>query len=104
MANQNFGKATGGAVYDPAILKGWGVRAYNWEFSGGVQQELLARTSVDVSFFRRWYGNFFVTDNRAVAPGDVTAFSVTAPNTETRLASAGQTIGGDFTFEQRENR
>jgi hypothetical protein len=93
MANQNFGKATGGAVYDPAILKGWGVRGYNWEFSAGVQQEVLPRVSAEVSFFRRWYGNFFVTDNRAVAPDRVTAFSVTAPNTDSRLPSAGQTIG-----------
>ncbi len=96
MANQNFGKATGGSVYDPAILKGWGVRGYNWEFSGGVQHEILPRTSVDISYFRRWYGNFFVVDNRAVAPTDVTAFSVTAPNTDSRLASAGQTIGGFY--------
>jgi hypothetical protein len=96
MANQNFGKATGGAVYDPAILKGWGVRAYNWEFSGGVQHELLPRTSVDISYFRRWYGNFFAIDNRAVAPADVTSFSVPAPGTDSRLASAGQTIGGFY--------
>jgi hypothetical protein len=96
MANQNFGRATGGAVYDPAILEGWGVRSYNWEFSAGVQQELLPRVALDVSYFRRWYGNFFVTDNRAVAPTDVTGFSVTAPNTDPRLPSAGGTIGGFF--------
>jgi len=96
MANQNFGGALGGAVYDPAIMEGWGVRGYNWEFSAGVQQELMPRVSIDVSYFRRWYGNFFVTDNRAVAPTDVTAFSVPAPSTDSRLPSAGETIGGFF--------
>jgi hypothetical protein len=96
MANVNFGKATGGSVYDPAILKGWGVRGYNWEFSGGVQRELLPRTSIDISYFRRWYGNFFVIDNRAVGATDVAAFSVMAPTTDSRLQSAGQTIGGFY--------
>ena len=96
MANQNFGRATGGNVYDPAILEGWGVRGYNWEFSAGVQHEVLPRVSLDVSYFRRWYGNFFVIDNRAVSPADVTGFSVTAPNTDSRLPSAGDTITGFY--------
>ncbi len=96
MANQNFGRATGGNVYDPDILKGWGVRSYNWELSAGVQREVLPRVSLDVSYFRRWYGNFFVIDNRAVSPDDVTAFSVTAPNTDTQLPSAGQTMTGFY--------
>ena len=96
MANQNFGRATGGSTYDPEVLSGWGLRAYNWEFSAGVQQEVLPRVSVDVSFFRRWYGNFFVADNRAVTPSDVTAFSVTAPTSDPRLPSAGDTISGFY--------
>ena len=96
MANQNFGRATGGNVYDPTILEGWGVRGYNWEFSAGVQQEILPRVSLDVSYFRRWYGNFFVIDNRAVSPATSTAFSVTAPNTDSRLPSAGETITGFY--------
>ena len=96
MANQNFGRATGGSTYDPAVLNGWGIRAYNWEFSAGVQQEVLPRVSVDVSMFRRWYGNFFVADNRAVEPGDVAAFSVTAPASDPRLPSAGNTISGFY--------
>ena len=100
MANQNFGRATGGNVYDPAILEGWGVRSYNWEFSTGVQHEILPRVSLDVSFFRRWYGNFFVIDNRAVTPSDVGAFSVTAPATDSQLPSAGQTITGFYDLNQ----
>jgi hypothetical protein len=100
MANQNFGGARGGNVYDPAILEGWGVRGYNWEFSAGVQREVLPRVSLDVSYFRRWYGNFFVIDNRAVSPSDVGAFSVPAPATDSRLPSAGQTISGFYDLNQ----
>jgi hypothetical protein len=96
MANQNFGGSTPGASYDPDVLSGWGVRAFNWEFSTGVQQEVLPRVSVDVSYFRRWYGNFFVADNRAVTPADVTAFNVTAPSTDTRLPTSGQVISGYY--------
>ena len=61
-----------------------------------MQHEVLPRVSLDVSYFRRWYGNFFVIDNRAVSPADVTAFSVTAPNTDSRLPSAGDTITGFY--------
>ena len=45
--------------------EGWGVRSYNWEFSAGVQREIMPRVSVDVSYFRRWFGNFTATDNTA---------------------------------------
>ncbi len=96
LANQNFGQTTPSASYDPAILSGGGIRSNNWEFSTGAQHEVFARTSVDVTYFRRWYGNFFVTDNRAVGPADVTAFSVTAPNTDSRLPSAGKAITGFY--------
>ena len=96
LANQNFGQTTPSASYDPEILSGWGIRSNNWELSTGVQHELLARTSVDVTYFRRWYGNFFVTDNRAVTPADVSAFSVTVPAGDSRLPTSGDTIGGFY--------
>ena len=53
MANPNFGLPVPGAVFDPALMHGWGKRAYNWEFSTGIQHEILPRTSIDVSYFRR---------------------------------------------------
>jgi hypothetical protein len=74
-------------------MEGWGVRPWNWEFSTGIQQEILPRLSATFGYFRRINGNFFVTDNEALGPGDFTAYSVTAPN-DPRLPNAGQTIGG----------
>ena len=54
MANPNFGKVTGGgSKWDPRTLEGWGVRGYNWEFSAGVQREVIPRVSVDLTYFRR---------------------------------------------------
>src|SRR4030095_12183955 len=86
--NALFGQNRAGTAYDPEILGGWGHRAYNWEPSVGVQQELLPRVSVDVSYFRRWFGNFAVTDNLAATPADFTAFTINAP-TNSRLPNGG---------------
>ena len=49
MANASFGLPVPGATYDTNMTHGWGKRGYNWEFSTGVQHEVLPRTSVDVS-------------------------------------------------------
>jgi hypothetical protein len=88
MANANFGNVIPGATYDPELLRGWGRRNFNWEFSAGVQQELLPQVSADVSYFRRWYGNFAVTDNLAITPADFDPFSITVP-TDPRLPGGG---------------
>jgi hypothetical protein len=88
MANPNFGKVVTGATFDPAALRGWAKRNYNWEFSAGVQQRLAARVSAEVSYFRRWYGNFTVTDNLVTAPSDYSPFNVTAPS-DLRLPNGG---------------
>jgi hypothetical protein len=88
MSNSDFGSIRPGATFDPDILSGFGQRGFNWEFSTGVQQEIMPRVSVDIGFFRRWYGNQLVTDNRAVTPADFTQFSLTAP-TDPRLPGGG---------------
>jgi hypothetical protein len=64
----------------PRIYTGWGHRAWNQEFSTSIQQEIVPRVSMDFGYFRRWYGNFSVVDNRAVSPSDFTTFSITAPS------------------------
>ena len=94
VANTLFGSAGAQANFDPDVLRGWGKRLYNWEFSAGVQRQLLRGLSVDATYFRRWYGNFTIVDNRAVTADDFTSFSITAP-TDPRLPNGGgYTISG----------
>ncbi len=41
VANPLFGSAGAQANFDPDVLQGWGKRLYNWEFSAGVQRQVL---------------------------------------------------------------
>ena len=62
--NLNFGSTNPTlTTVNPAILQGWGVRPSDWQFGVSVQQELLPRVALNVGYNRRWFGNFFVTDN-----------------------------------------
>jgi hypothetical protein len=88
MANTNFGRALPSSSFDPDLLTGWGHRYYNWEFSTGIQHEIIPRVSVDVSYFRRWFGNFRVTDNLAVSSAEYNAFTFTVPS-DSRLPGGG---------------
>jgi hypothetical protein len=89
--NASFGNPARATTWDPKILDGWGVRPYNWEYSVGVQQEVLPRVSVSAGYFRRNLGNFWVTDNELVSASDYTFYSATVP-TDSRLPNSGQTI------------
>jgi hypothetical protein len=94
MSNPDFGGTRPGTVYDPATLSGWGKRDYNWQFSAGVQQEIMPRVSVEVGYFRTVFGNFIVTDNRSVSGADFDTFSITAPVDPRLPGGGGQTISG----------
>jgi hypothetical protein len=88
LADAAFGSTRPGATFDPELMRGWGNRGYNWEFSAGVQREVGTGLSVEASYFRRWYGNFVVTDNLTTAPSDYDPFSITAP-ADPRLPGGG---------------
>jgi hypothetical protein len=65
-----------------------GKREYNWEMSAALQHQLTSTMSVDVGYYRRWYGNFTTTDNLAVGAGDYDEFCVVTP-TDPRLPGGG---------------
>jgi hypothetical protein len=92
--DSTFGLATPNTRFDPNLMTGWGKRAFNWEFSAGVQHEILPRTSLDVSYFRRWYGNFLIQDNLAVAANEYNQFSVVAPSSSLLPDGGGYTVPG----------
>jgi hypothetical protein len=77
----NFGNVNPNlTVINPDILHGWGVRPHDWQFGASVQHELLPRLGIEVSYNRRSFGNFFVTDNQLVGPEDYEPWTYTAPS------------------------
>jgi hypothetical protein len=93
-AEAGFGLGVPTTRYDPELLTGWGKRFFNWEFSAGVQHEVLPRVSLDVSYFRRWYGNFNVSDNLALGANEFDTFSLTAPSDARLPGGGGYSISG----------
>ena len=87
-SNLNWGRQGQTTAVNPEVQEGWGKRNSDWQFSAGVQHELLPRISVDVSYSRRWWSNFFVTHNRALGPQDWDQVTLTAP-IDDRLPGGG---------------
>jgi hypothetical protein len=91
-SNLNFGLPVFTTTFDPDMLAGWGKRQYDWNFGIQVQQELLPRVSVNVGYYTRWFGNLFVTQNRATTAADYDTFSITAPEDPRLPGGGGHTI------------
>jgi hypothetical protein len=90
--NVNFGNANPNTTtVNPEILSGWGVRPYDWQFGVNVQQEVVPRVSVDIGYNRRWWGNFFVTDNTLTTAADYDVYSLTVPQHE-HMINPGSTV------------
>ena len=104
LSNLNFGKVNPTATrFDKEVLEGWGVRPYNWSVSAGVQHQIADGASIDVGYFRRWYGNFSVVDNQLVGPEDFDPFCITAPRNDSRLPNAGEQICGFYDIKPAKN-
>ena len=96
LSNTSFGKPVFTNSFNSDLMGGWGIRPSDWGFVASIQQQVLPRTSVEVSYTRRWLNGFTVTDNLSTVVGDYRPFSVTAP-TDGRLGDAsGQKITGLF--------
>jgi len=87
-SNQNFGSSIPGTRYDPRLLDGWGIRPADSQLAVGIQREILPRLSAEVTYHRRWWGNFRATDNVLVHPSDYSPYSIVAP-VDPRLPDGG---------------
>lgn len=88
LSDRAFGTVRTTRRYDPALLEGFGLRDYTWQGSASVQHELRRGLSLNVGYFRTWFGNFTTTDNQAVTPADYDTYCITAPS-DPRLAQFG---------------
>lgn len=88
-----FGQIGRATTYDDAVTHGWQARDFSWQGSVSVEHEMREGLSVNLAYFRTWYGNFLVTDNLAVTPGDFDPYCIAAP-TDPRLPNSGQQVCG----------
>src|SRR5207249_9541063 len=94
ISNLRFGQNVFTNTYDPALLTGWGVRPSDWSLGVSVQQQILPRASVEISYSRRWFRGFTVNDNQLAQPSDYSSFSVTAPQDARLPRGGGYTVSG----------
>jgi Carboxypeptidase regulatory-like domain len=80
---------------------GWNKRPYSWEFSLSAQHELTTGISIYGGYFRRWFGNFLVTDDLNHTANDYQMYSVTRSLIPSPGPSAGgETLPGDISTDQ----
>jgi hypothetical protein len=92
-SNALFGQPIQTVQYDPGWATGFAKRPYDWEAALGVQHELARGLSVNASYYRRIYGNFYATENQAITPASFSPYCVTIPS-DSRLPGSGQQLCG----------
>src|SRR5262249_5055445 len=93
VAALTLGQPRAATVFDLHQMRGWQKRGYNWQFNTNLQHQLSEHLAAGFGYYRTWYGNFQVTQNRAVSPSDFTTYCVSAP-TDARLPVSGQQVCG----------
>ena len=95
ISNTNFGKVNANATqYSDDVIHGWGSRDYLWDFSTEIQHQLGGGMSLTAGYYRNWYNNFVVTDNRDVTPADYNPYCVTAPRDQRLPGGGGYQVCG----------
>lgn len=65
--------------YDPALLRGWGKRGYNMEYTVAAQHQLADRISVNGGYYRRTFGNQTFTDDLRYDASSYDSFCLRIP-------------------------
>jgi hypothetical protein len=92
----NFANPNALTQVSPNVLSGWGVRPYDWQLGVSVQREIFTRTSLEVGYFRRWFGNFFLYDNTLIGPENFVRTTLTAPANSNLPDGGGYPVTYDF--------
>jgi hypothetical protein len=96
MSNASFGANVLTNNFDPTILRGWGVRPSDWSLAATLQHQIGSRSSLDLTYSRRWFRGFFVVDNLALQTSDLTPFSIVAPVDPRLPGGGGYVVAGLF--------
>jgi hypothetical protein len=94
MANRDFGTVQSTLAFDPDLMNGWGVRSNNWQFSTGLQQQLITGVSVSVDYWRTTFGNNVIVDHTNYDASDFDTYSITAPRDPRLPGGGGYVISG----------
>jgi hypothetical protein len=84
----NFGQVGAATIVNPAVLRGWGRRPNDYQWAVTLQQQIMARVSADVSYTRRDFHGFLVTDDLNHKPSDYESYTLTVPR-DPRLPGGG---------------
>src|SRR5439155_26102867 len=95
LSNPNFGKLNITSHNGDGVVTGFGNRDFNWQLAASVQHEIAHNVSVNAGYYRTWYGNFTVSDNRLVTPADYDPYCITVPS-DSRLPGAGTPLCGFY--------
>src|SRR5262249_36371605 len=55
VSNTSFGTNVLTNSFDPKLLNGWNVRPSDWNLAASFQQQIGARSALDVTYTRRWF-------------------------------------------------
>jgi hypothetical protein len=98
--NPAFGSKVPVQAVDDDVRYGWAKRQYQWELSISAQREITRGVSVNGGYFRRVYGNFYVTDNLKVSASDYQPYSLTAPAAALLPGGGGYPVTGLFMISE----
>jgi hypothetical protein len=95
ISNVNFGKANPNATrYADDVTHG--NRGYNWEVELGAQRQVMKGFALSGTYYRRWSGNFTLTQNTATTPLDYSSYCITTPMDARLPDGGGQRLCGFY--------
>ena len=90
--NQAFGSVLPIRQVADDVREGFNVSPTVWQGHVSFQQELAQNVALTVGYFRTWYNNLTVADNRATTPADYDPYCVTQPLDERLPGSGGNEV------------